>query len=279
MSLTGAQFGIGYERRCGIQWVLDWIEESAKRDGAFCAWLCGNETRSLFLFLVGVVTCASAQTGSTVPTVETIIAHMAQARAENRARLRPYVVTRDYQLFGKERHTTKSQVIADVTFVPPDLKKYSIQQANGTRLGEKLVRRMLESEAEVAKDYSSTDISPDNYDVRFLGEEDVSDQRCYLLELLPRRKDKHLLRGNIWVDASTYLLRRTEGEPAKTPSWWVRDIHIALLYGDAGGMWLQTSSEATANIRIFGRHTIISRDLEYKISNSIAARFSPRSSF
>jgi len=234
---------------------------------------------SLFLFLVGVVTCASAQTGSTVPTVETIIAHMAQARAENRARLRPYVVTRDYQLFGKERHTTKSQVIADVTFVPPDLKKYSIQQANGTRLGEKLVRRMLESEAEVAKDYSSTDISPDNYDVRFLGEEDVSDQRCYLLELLPRRKDKHLLRGNIWVDASTYLLRRTEGEPAKTPSWWVRDIHIALLYGDAGGMWLQTSSEATANIRIFGRHTIISRDLEYKISNSIAARFSPRSSF
>src|SRR5437899_306808 len=93
---------------------------------------------------------------------------MAQARAENRARLRPYVVTRDYQLFGKERHTTKSQVIAHVTFVPPDLKKYSIQQANGTRLGEKLVRRMLESEAEVAKDYSSTDIiSPDNYDVRF----------------------------------------------------------------------------------------------------------------
>src|SRR5437899_9066844 len=57
---------------------------------------------SLFLFLVGVVTCASAQTGSTVPTVETIIAHMAQARAENRARLRPYVVTRDYQLAKKD---------------------------------------------------------------------------------------------------------------------------------------------------------------------------------
>src|SRR5437899_12663605 len=83
---------------------------------------------------------------------------------------------------------------------------------------------------------------------------------------------KQVRAGNIWVDASTYLLRRTEGEPAKTPSWWVRDIHIALLYGDAGGMWLQTSSEATANIRIFGRHTIISRDREYKISNSIAAR-------
>ncbi len=232
---------------------------------------------SLFLYLVGVVTCASAQTGSTVPTVETIIARMAQARAENRARLRPYVVTRDYQL--KERHTTKSQVIADVAFVPPDLKKYAIQQTKGTGLGEKLVRRMLENEAEVAKDYSSTDISPDNHDFRFLGEEDVSGQRRYLLELLPRRNDKHLLRGNIWVDASTYLLRCTEGEPAKTPSWWVRDIHIALLYGDAGGMWLQTSSEATANIRIFGRHTIISRDLEYKISNSIAARASARSSF
>ncbi len=224
----------------------------------------------LLLYLAAAVASASAKTGSTIPNVETIIARMAQAQAENRARLRPYIVTRDYKLFGKERHETKSQVIADVTFVPPDFKKYAIQHANGTGLGEKIVRRMLESEAEVAKDYSSTDISPDNYDFRFIGEEDVSGQRCYVLELLPRRKDKHLLRGNIWVDASTHLLRRTEGEPAKTLSWWVRDVHIALLYGDVGGMWLQTASEARANVRILGQYTMVSRDMKYKISELVA---------
>ncbi len=41
--------------------------------------------------------------------------------------LRPFIVTRDYNLFGKDRYKTKSQVIADVTFVPPDFKKYAIQ--------------------------------------------------------------------------------------------------------------------------------------------------------
>jgi hypothetical protein len=87
----------------------------------------------LFLiYLVAMVSGASAQTRGEVPTLETIIARMAQARAENQARFRPYTVTRDYKVFGKERDKTKSQVISDVIFVPPDLKDYAIQRTNGT---------------------------------------------------------------------------------------------------------------------------------------------------
>ena len=228
------------------------------------------------LFLVAVAGCASAQTDSTVPTVETIIARMAQARADNRNRFRSYVVTRDYKLFGKERQKTESQVTADVIFDPPDLKKYAIQQTSGAGLGEKIVRRMLESEVEVTKDYSSTDISPDNYDFRFIREEDVRGRRSYVLELLPRRRDKNLLRGNIWVDANTYLLHRTEGEPAKRTSWWLRDVRIALLYGDVSGMWLQTASESTAKVRILGQYTMVSRDVKYKISELVADGSSSR---
>jgi hypothetical protein len=47
---------------------------------------------------------------------------------------------------------------------------------------------MLANEAEVTKDYALTDISADNYDFRFIREEEVSGQRCYVLVLLPRRK-------------------------------------------------------------------------------------------
>jgi len=225
----------------------------------------------LLFSLVAVVSRASAQTVSPVPAVEVIVVRMAQARVENRARFRPYVVTRDYKLFGKERQNTKSQVTAAVTFVPPDSKRYAIQQSNGTRLGERIVRRMLESEAEIAKDYSSNDISPENYDLRFIREENISGQRCYVLELLPKRKDKNLVWGNIWVDSRTYLLRRTEGQPAKRPSWWLRDVHMVFLYGDVEGMWLQTVSEATATVRILGQHTIVSQDVKYDIDKFVAA--------
>ena len=166
-----------------------------------------------FFFLAGVA-CAQVQSGSTVPTVEIVLTRMAQARAENRASLRSYTVTRDYRLLGKE-NSTESEVIADVTYIPPDVKRYTIRDASGTGLGEKIVRQMLEHEVELLRNYSSTEISTANYDFRFLGEEDASGARCYVLELLPHRKDKNLLRGKIWVDTGTYLLHRAEGEPAK----------------------------------------------------------------
>jgi len=211
-----------------------------------------------------------AQSGSTVPAVETILTRMAQARADNRTHLRPYSVIRDYKLFGKETHTSKAEVIANVTFVPPDLKHYAIREAKGTALGETIVRQMLEHETTIVKDYSSTDLSPANYDFRFVREEALSGQHCYVLEMLPRRKDKTLLHGQIWVDSTTYRLRRTEGEPGRAPSWWFRDARIVLVYGDVGGMWLQTASESTANVRFVGQHTMVSQDVEYKISELAA---------
>ena len=222
----------------------------------------------LFLALAVV---APAQTTSTNPAVEVIVARMAQARAENQARLRPYVVTRLYTLFGKERDKTKSEVTAEVAFAPPNSKKFTIRQRTGSGLGERIVRRMLEGETQIVKDYNATDISPANYDFRFGGEEDVLGQRCYVVELFPKREDKTLLRGNMWVDANTYLLRRMEVAPAKGPSWWLRDVRIAFFYGDVSGMWLQTSSEFTTTVRLFGEHTITSRDVRYETAELAGA--------
>jgi len=204
---------------------------------------------------------------------------MTQARAENRSRLRPYVVTRDYQLFGRERQKARSQVIADLSFFPPDFKKYVILKTSSGGVGERVVRRALEAETEVSKNSRSTDLSPDNYDFRLLGEDNANGRRCYVLELIPRRREANLLRGDIWVDATTYLIHRAEGEPAKNASWWLRDVRILLLYGDVGGMWLQTSSEASAHVRIAGTYTIVSRDIKYRIGEDAVARSVAEPSF
>ena len=222
---------------------------------------------TLFSFLIVLVMCdASAQTGDALPNVETIIARMAEARAGNQACFRPYVVTRDYRLFGKDRARTKARVLADITFTPPDAKKYAIQQATGSGLGKRIVRRTLAGEVDIAKDYALTDFSAENYDFRFMRTRDIGGRRLYELELLPRREDQHLLRGHIWIDSATYLPRRIQGEPAKSPSWWLSKVKITLLYGDVSGMWLQTHVKATANVRILGPYTLISKDVEYRIA-------------
>lgn len=211
---------------------------------------------------------------NTIPPVEIILLRMAHARADNQARLRPYSVTRQYRLVGAEKQT-RSEVIADVSFVPPAFKQFVIQKASGLGLGERIVRQMLENETDIVKHNGATDLSPANYDFRFLREEEWSGQPCYVLEMLPRRKDKTLLRGQIWVDSTTYLLRRTEGEPGKAPSWWLRNARISLVYGDVEGMWLQTASESTADVRFLGRHTMLSQDVRYQVSELVVAASGP----
>ena len=106
---------------------------------------------SVLIFLASAAAFASAQTESPVST-ENIIANMAQAGKHNHAQFRPYVITVDYKLFGKETVVPDSDVIAELTFAPPYLKSYAIQDVNGTHMGERIVRRMLEAQMAFAKD-------------------------------------------------------------------------------------------------------------------------------
>jgi hypothetical protein len=219
--------------------------------------------------LCGVLVCLAAGAAAPAQTERAnaagvIVERMAQARDQNRARLRPYVVTRDYKLFGSERDKAKSEVSAVLTFVPPNSKKYDILEHSGSGLGERLVRRMLDRETAIVKEYSATDISAENYEFRFAREENLGGRRCFVLQFLPRRTDKDLLSGTVWVDAETYLLHRLEGEPVKSPSWWLRNSHITFFYGDVEGMWLQTASELSTHVRIFGQHTMVARDIKYE---------------
>jgi hypothetical protein len=221
--------------------------------------------RLMFIYFAAAA-CTSAQAQSVVPTSADIVAQMAQAQTENRDNVRPYVLMRSYQLFGQESVLeSKSRVIAEITVVPPDSKKYIIESADGSGWGEKIVRKMLDGEVAFAKDSGSTAITGQNYDFRLIREDELNGRRCYVLDLLPKRKSKDLLRGTIWVDANTYLPRRVEGEPAEGPSWWMRDVRVVLVYGYVGTMWLQTSSEATANVRILGRSTMVWHDVRYQI--------------
>lgn len=223
------------------------------------------------LLWLAVATWASTLTQGAMPTVDVLLARMTQARAVNQSRLKPYVVTRVYVLVGKEQDNKKSEVTAEVSFVPPNVKTYSIKGAEGSGVGERIVRRMLDGETQIVKDYDLTDYTTANYDFALAGEGEFDGERCYVVGLSPKRKDKTLLRGNIWIDAETYRIRRMEATPAKSPSWWLRDVRVAFSYGEVDGMWLQTASEYTTNVRFFGRHTMTSHDVKYEPSENATA--------
>ena len=241
---------------------------------------CDRTSMSIILLIL-LAACASLPAGATDQPRETqsgpnpdllnaIIQRMEQAQLQNRAHARPYSVTRDYVLYGSDLDKIKGHVVARVNFLPPNRKSYNIAESTGG-FQEKVVRRVLEHEVEVTRDPQDTWLTSRNYDFELLGEQQLNSRRCYVLKTYPRRPDKDLMKAIVWVDAELYRVLRLDGEPQKSPSFWVKDVHIVLDFGDVSGMWLQTHTQAIAHVRFAGDYKMYSRDMRYETASVVAA--------
>src|SRR6185503_8219541 len=190
------------------------------------------------------------------PGLNLIVQRLEDVQHRDPAQSRPYQVTREYKVFRGDDNQPTSEVMAQINFIPPDSKTYKITQARGNSRGEKMVRELLDRETESAKKKRGSEISRMNYDFVFLRQENFGVVPEYVLRIVPKRKDRYLLRGQIWVDASTFHIRRIEGVPAKSPSFWIKDIHITLQYAELNGVWIPVSFDAIATVRLLGQFTL-----------------------
>ncbi len=196
--------------------------------------------------------------------LEQIIARMQAAESASRRSSVPYTVTRQYVLSDTDPRTPDSEITARIKFVPPVEQGYTLGNATGSGHVKTIVRKVLDQEAEMSSHADRAAITPSNYDFVLLGEERLEGHRCYLLQLKPRREAPELLQGRAWIDAETFRVRRLQGEPAKSPSWWVKDVHVSLEFGEVLGMWVQLAARADADVRWMGRHVLTSESLDFR---------------
>ncbi|MEO6779694.1 MAG: hypothetical protein ABI196_02045 [Bradyrhizobium sp.] len=203
--------------------------------------------------------CSELEHEAKVPDSNTIVQGMEAAQRNNPANFRAYTVTRQYKLFHNNDRQPLSETRAEISFVPPDTKKYVIRRVSGNSCGQAIVRKILDLETRPGK--NSSEITRRNYDFVFLQEENLGILPTYVLRMIPKRKQKDLLTGQIWVDQKTFRIERIEGVPAKKPSWWIKTLTITLQYGDLNASWLPTYMEAAAAVRFLGNYTMIGRDV------------------
>ncbi len=201
---------------------------------------------------------------------------MEQAQAESHARMSAYSVTREYKFFGDDQQHAKSEVVAKVDFAPPNQKNYTIEQSSGSGQGEKITRKVLDHEKSIAKGDSSSGLDRENYDFTYLRCELVNGRPAYVLQLTPKHNDKNLIKGQAWIDKETFHPLKIEGEPAKSPSFWVKNVKLSLTFGKVGDMLLQTGTQAVASVRFLGQHTMIARDVNYELPVQMAALSTPK---
>jgi len=217
---------------------------------------------SIFTMLLAAI--GMAQTSA--PDANTIASRMQTAMA-GRNHDRAYSVTREYRLVPEDANKT-SRVVAEVNAMPSGKKDYTITEGGGQ--AESVVRKVLDHETDSANQPRGAELSFENYDFSLAGTEAIDGHSCYVLLLKPKRDGKDILHGRVWVDAQSYLVRQIAGSPTKSPSWWIKDIQLTLHYREIQGLWLQDSTQAVAQVRVVGKHTLTARALDVRTDTVMA---------
>lgn len=202
--------------------------------------------------LLATVPAAPAQYGSQIaglipkltaypmpPSSDEILARL---EAENKRRhvlLKEYSGSRQYTL-ENERFGKQAAVAVLMNYRQVEGERYTVLTRSGSdRLGS-IIDKVLASEADASlpPENARHEITSANYRVRLLGIELATGRSCYVLELAPRIKNRLLIVGKAWVDASSYAVVRIEGQFAASLSILVGAPRISEEFVEVDGFWL-----------------------------------------
>jgi hypothetical protein len=206
------------------------------------------------LLLLAASSIIAADSSAQVPTAEEIVTRMGAHDLQRQTSTEGYAGMRRYVL--ENHHFDKrSEIVVRVRADQDGTKHFDVVSEEGWKAANThVLRKMVESEAETSRPdmRSKTKLNLENYDFEITGTELVSARPTYVLEVTPKRKDKYLIRGRIWIDAKDYALVRAEGSPAKNPSFWTKSTHFVQIYYKSGPFWFPRSTQSVTEARIFG---------------------------
>jgi hypothetical protein len=201
------------------------------------------------------------------PSTEEIVNRMLDMNQTRAAALQQYTSQRRY--VAENHHFSKrAEVTVLESYANPGGKDLKIISATGSPVVQhRVIDKLIEAEIEAGRgeNRDQTLVTPQNYQFRLIGTENVNDHTCYVLEVIPRTPKKYLMRGRIWVDDADFAIVRMEGSPAKNPSLWTRRVHFVRRYEKHGPFWLPSSMESESEIFVAGTSTLKIEYLEYQV--------------
>ena len=171
----------------------------------------------------------------------------------------------EYRGFPSNR---EAEMVVKVNYRAPNSKEFTVVSQTGSKfIIDHIFKKLLEGEQEAAKgdNQRQTRLSSENYEFGFAGFEDTPEGGRYVLNLLPKSKNKFLYRGKIWVDAKDFAVTRIEGEPGKNPSFWIKKTEIAHRYVKVDDFWLPAENRTQSVIRLGGTAILSIEYQDYKI--------------
>lgn len=201
-------------------------------------------------------------------TLREILSKLIEHNHYKETQLRHYSVVQTY-VVKNEKGRALAETQVRMQYRTPGVKTFTTQVANGSRLIRRLVfKPLMEQEVQTAagRGREASAIGPGNYTFELLGEEHIDPYDCFVVRAIPRRRDKYLFEGKIWIDAQDFGIVKITGHPAKKPSFWVKRIDFVRDYQRVERFWLPLRDNAVAEIRFFGRRTLTIDYANYKLT-------------
>ena len=206
----------------------------------------------LFLSFTPLLFCQTSEQQGI--RAEDVINRMYARDVQRHTRSGGYVGTRRYTLENERLHKT-AELVAAVRCDPDGTKHFDVVSEAGWGSANKhVLHKMLESETETSSpsNRAKSRLTTDNYDFSMVGMEEIQGRRTYVIDVIPKRREKYLIEGRIWVDATDYALVRAEGKPAHSPSFWTHGVHFVQQYQKKGDFWFPVSTDSITEARVFG---------------------------
>ncbi len=154
-------------------------------------------------------------------------------------------------------------------FHAPDKKIFVVTSESGSGIVRRMaLNQLISSEVEAAagKEHHDSAISSENYSLELLGEQQIGPHHCLVAQALPKRKDKYLFEGKLWIDVDDYAVVRIEGHPAKRPSFWIQRADFVRQYQKIGDFWLPQRDETVVQVRMYGKKVLTIDHQDYVVN-------------
>lgn len=175
----------------------------------------------------------------------------------------------DKYVVGNLTGKVYASAVVQVRYRAPDKKTFTKKSEEGSWLVRVLVlNRLIESQEETSsgRDHRDSSISPRNYSFKLLGEQQIGPYACYVVRAIPKRKDKYLFEGRIWISKRDFGIVRIAGHPSQKLSFWIERVDFVRQYRKIGLFWLPEKDATVAKIRWKGKKILTIGHSEYTIN-------------
>lgn len=206
-------------------------------------------------------------------TAEELFSRMTTRNDLRSAALRGYAVFRTYQVVDL-KGKVHAEEIGRMEYRAPDKKAFFVTSESGSALVRHLALRPLiasEIEAATGRQHHDSSITPANYTLQLLGEQQVGGYHCYVAQAVPKRRDKYLFEGKIWIDAMDYAIVRIEGHPAKKLSFWIEQADFVREYEKIDKVWLSRRDQTFVHVRLYGKKVLTIDHRDYTVNDTDSA--------